>query len=64
MKKKSVGIIAGVIGLSIVGVNAVLGVLNYRKAKDLHKNYDVAVTFCEKAVPIAIAVGEKVPISI
>lgn len=40
----------GLLSLGLVAVNGVIGALGYKKAKDLHKNYDIAVTFGEETI--------------
>jgi hypothetical protein len=50
---KKAGRIIGVTSLVIVGVNAVFGLFNYKKAKELHKTKDIAVTFGEEAIDMS-----------
>lgn len=44
---------AGLVGLGLLAANAVFGFINYKKAKDLDKNYDVTVTFDEEAIDMS-----------
>ncbi len=53
MSGRKVGKAIGITSLVLVGINAVIGLLNFKKAKDLEKNYDVAVTFGEEAVDMS-----------
>jgi hypothetical protein len=43
----------GIIGLGLIITDAVFGVINIKKAKDLHKYNDVVVTFGEEAIDMS-----------
>jgi hypothetical protein len=53
MNIKKTGKIGGITALVVLGLNAIYGLLNIKKAKTLDKDYDIAVTFGEKAIDMS-----------
>lgn len=53
MKKNKVSKGLGIIGIALAVANAAFILSNHKKAKDLHKNNDVAVTYGEESIDMS-----------